>query len=174
MTERSIGRRGALGTVAALGLAALFQAASPARAAAPLRNGLYTISRYRRQLLTLEEAEGAVVILPPNSGGGQAWEVETLANGHTTIRNVKEGSYLGYGGSRQAYQPVVGNAVPVEWSLHEAVYGYHVVVPGTALALDGSRLLIHPPRTDLTALRSQDPAQVWQFRATSLSPLPSG
>ncbi|WP_210588316.1 RICIN domain-containing protein [Streptomyces sp. GESEQ-35] len=168
MTERSISRRGALGTVAALGLTALLPAASPARAAASLRNGLYTISRFQRQLLTLDEAEGAVVILPPNAGGGQAWEVETLANGHTTIRNVKEGSYLGYAVSREINQPVMGNAVPVQWSLHEAVYGYHVVVPDTELALDTSPLLIHPPRTDLTALRSQDPAQIWQFRATSL------
>ncbi|WP_328363081.1 RICIN domain-containing protein [Streptomyces sp. NBC_00445] len=166
---RSVSRRGALGTVAAAGLAALFPAASHARAAAPLRSGLYTISRFHWQFLTLIEAEGAVVLLPEGAGGGQVWEVQPLANGNRTIRNVKEGTYLGYARTRGIRKRVMGHAVPVEWSLTPTANGHHLRAPGTQLALDGSPLRIHPPHIDLTALRSRDPAQIWHFRATSLS-----
>ncbi|WP_155059785.1 twin-arginine translocation signal domain-containing protein [Streptomyces blattellae] len=171
-TGRSISRRGALGTAAAAGLAAFFPAASPAHAAVPLRSGLYTISRFQWQFLTLNEAEGAVVLLPEGIGGGQVWEVQVLANGNTTVRNVKEGSYLGYARSREIRKRVMGHAVPVEWSLDKTANGHHLKAPGTALALDGSPLRIYPPHIDLTALRPEDPAQVWQFRATSLSSRP--
>lgn len=184
-----------LGTAAAAGAAALFSTGTakaataattkaagtdPAGAArssdrarrAPVPPGVYAITKPHDRLLTLDDREGPVIVLPPDGEPGfQEWQLESLSNGNVTLRNLRHGTYASYEGDPSVNKLVVGRPTPTEWALYQSAEPrrFHVVVPGgpidgTELALDLSLLLIYPPRTALRPLRLDDRDQAWGFQ----------
>ncbi|WP_457029707.1 hypothetical protein [Kitasatospora sp. P5_F3] len=138
---------------------------------APVPNGVYAITKPGEQLLTLQEGKGDAVILPPTGEPGeQDWQVEALGNGNIHIRNLKDGTYLGYDDEPNVNAPVKGSPETREWALYQSAqpFTFHVVIPGgpidgVELALDVSLLRIFPPRTALRPLEVGDQRQAWRF-----------
>ncbi len=138
----------------------------------PVRDGVYAIGKPDEQLLTLQEAKGFVVVLPPTGEPGeQEWEVRGRDDGYVVLRNLRHGGYLGTDGPPEVNQLVSAVAEAFEWSLYQAAepFAFHLVVPGgpvggVELALDFSELEIFPPRTALRPLDVKDTAQAWTFR----------
>ncbi|KQV13670.1 hypothetical protein [Kitasatospora sp. Root107] len=138
---------------------------------APVPTGVYAITKPGEQMLTLQEGKGDAVILPPTGEPGeQEWQVEALGNGNVHIRNLKHGTYLGYGDEPNVNAPVKGSTEMCEWALYQSAqpFTFHVVVPGgpidgAELALDASLLRIFPPRTALRPLEVGDQRQAWRF-----------
>ncbi|GAB4587436.1 hypothetical protein [Nocardia sp. IFM 10818] len=140
---------------------------------APLPNGVYGIGRPVNQLCTLLGSEpGAPALLLPPTGnpGEQDWELEVLANGNVTLRNVKAQLYLGVDGDLIPGLAVTGTLKACEWALYQSAvsFAFHIVVPGgpiggVELALDLNLLQITPPRIGLRALDVNDQWQAWRF-----------
>ncbi|WP_101380210.1 hypothetical protein [Kitasatospora sp. GP30] len=156
-----------------------FLAAGTGRAAAvPTRRTgpVYTIAKPREQLLTLERWDGPAVLLrAAGEPGQQQWELlpapnGTAPNGTVFLRNVGEGTYLGYEGAPHINKLVAGRPYSVRWELRDDAEPdtYHLVAPGgpvdgVELALDLGLLLVYPPRTTLRPLRLDDERQAWRF-----------
>ncbi|WP_424705412.1 hypothetical protein [Kitasatospora acidiphila] len=156
-----------------------FLAAGTGRAAAvPTRRTgpVYTIAKPREQLLTLERWDGPAVLLrAAGEPGQQQWELLSVSDGTAPkgtvfLRNVGEGTYLGYEGAPHINKLVAGRPHPVGWELRGGgdSDAYHVVAPGgpidgAELALDLGLLLVYPPRTTLRPLRLDDERQAWRF-----------
>ncbi|WP_328915900.1 MULTISPECIES: hypothetical protein [unclassified Streptomyces] len=151
------------------GTAEATRSASAQRAAVP--SGVYAITRPRDQLLTLDNPDGPVIVLPPvGQPGVQEWEVRSLPNGNVTLRNLREGTFAGYEGDPYPNRPVIGRRTPTEWALRQSAvpFAFHVVVPGgpvdgVELVLDLSLLLIYPPRTALRPIEPTNQGQTWRF-----------
>jgi hypothetical protein len=176
MTEKLI-RRQVIGVAAAsaAGSAAFLAAGTGRAAAVPIRRtgSVYTIAKPRERLLTLErEAGPAVVLRAADKPGQQQWEMLPAPNGTVFLRNIGEGTYLGYEGAPHINKLVAGRPDPVGWELRDGVESgtYHVVVPGdpvdgVELALDLGLLLVYPPRTALRPLEDGSGRQAWAFTA---------
>ncbi|TQF05486.1 hypothetical protein E6W39_28695 [Kitasatospora acidiphila] len=179
MTDQS-SRRQAIGVAAAsaAGSAAFLAAGTGRAAAVPTRRTgpVYTIAKPRERLLTLERWDGPAVLLrAAGEPGQQEWELlsvpdGTVPDGTVFLRNVGEGTYLGYEGAPHVNKLIAGRPHPVGWELRAGAEPdtYHVVAPGglvdgAELALDLGLLLVYPPRMSLRPLRLGDERQAWLF-----------
>ncbi|KJY28307.1 hypothetical protein, partial [Streptomyces sp. NRRL S-495] len=123
------------------------------------------------QLITLMEPKDLAMLLPPTGEPGQQeWQVEGLADGNVTIKNLRHGTYLTYDSDPNINEMIMGSTEPRPWALYQASepFAFHIVVPGGPiegyeLALDLSLLRIFPPRLALRPLEVNDRRQAWKF-----------
>ncbi|WRZ93630.1 hypothetical protein OHB54_34075 [Streptomyces sp. NBC_01007] len=142
----------------------------------PVPNGIYSITRPGEQLLTVmggsSEPKTPVVLLPPTGNPGeQEWQLESLANGNCTMRNLRSQTYLAFDADPEINKPIGGFSEPREWALYQSAQPgtFHIVVPGgpvdgEELALDLSLLRIFPPRLALRPLDVNNARQAFRFQ----------
>jgi len=138
---------------------------------APIPNGVYALTKFHEQLITLMEPKDLAVLLPPTgSPGEQEWEVEGRSDGTILIKNRRHGTYLTYDNDPDANEMIMGSIEPRPWAIYQAAqpFAFHIVVPGGPidgheLALDISLLRIFPPRLALRPLDVNDQRQAWSF-----------
>lgn len=94
---------------------------------------------------------GADVVLDMNSPRpGQQWQVQGLANGNVTIRNVQGGTYLGYYDKPYVENPLGGYVEAREWELVQFTHPGQVLLLVPGGPFDGKDLTPGPSRLAAT------------------------
>ncbi|MCJ1678564.1 hypothetical protein MTF65_14635 [Streptomyces sp. APSN-46.1] len=132
---------------------------------ADLPKGLYRIVFTHEQLLTTlgSEPGAPLVLLPPDSGLTQTWQVQSNGNGTHTIS--ADGQHVSYDGDPDMHEPALLLPEPRQWQLIPAAEPgtYFIGVVDAPMRLGLSLLRIFPPRVAL-APEYGDPYQAWTFQ----------
>lgn len=134
---------------------------------AELPNGIYRIAFTNEQLLTaLEPRPGApLVLLPPDAGLPQEWQVRDTGNGVYTIQIPEQPAYVSYEGEPDMHEMAIVLPEPRGWRLTPGMDPdtFIIAVPDAPMRLGLSLLRIFPPRVAL-APEYGDPYQAWTFK----------
>lgn len=134
---------------------------------ADLPKGLYRIAFTNEQLLTTlgSEPGAPLVLLPPDSGLTQTWQVQSNGNGNGTHTISAHGQHVSYDGDPDMHEPALLLPKPREWRLiaGEEPDTYSIGVVDAHMRLGLSLLRIFPPRVAL-APEYGDQFQAWTFR----------
>jgi hypothetical protein len=124
---------------------------------ASVSDGTYRISIYGQQFLTADD--GRVVLLP-DDGGGQVWQIRRTDKGGYTIQQGNADRYLSYEGEPNVFEPVQLLPDQRQWNITDGPDEGTVTIaaPGgdEPLTLGLSPILIYPPMVALSPPQRQD------------------
>ena len=124
-----------------------------------LSDGTYRISLYGRQFLTGTEPDRPVVLLP-DDGEGQVWQIRRTDKGGYTIRQGNADRYLSYEGEPDVFEPVRLLPDQREWNITDGPEEDTVTIAAAGsdqpLTLGLSPILVYPPMVALSPPQRQD------------------